>query len=367
MTVLHATEAATVHLSLWARVHDLQVADVDRALYDARTLVKQVAMRRTTFLVPRELLPAVWGSASARAVGQQRRTLERRLHAAGFEAPDAWIAAAREAVLARLRGGEELSAPQLREQVPELAGSFVEGPGTSWGGEYPLAPSALALFAAEGVLVRATNAGLWRVAKPTWTATSAWLGAAESLAAPWPSARGYAELTRRWLWTFGPGTEDDLVWWLGATKSVVRRALADVGAVSVALEDGGTGWLLPDDLDPVEPVAPWASLLPTLDPTPMGWRDRAFYVDPALAAYFFDGGGNAGTSAWWDGRMVGCWLQDGDGVVRLVLHVDIGDEGRAALEREAARLTDWLAGQRIDNVYASRQRRAQPLGRTPRM
>ena len=49
MTVLHATEPATVYLSCWARVASLEVADVARALYEDRTLVKQLAMRRTLF------------------------------------------------------------------------------------------------------------------------------------------------------------------------------------------------------------------------------------------------------------------------------------------------------------------------------
>ena len=73
MTVLHATEPATVYLSLHARVDGLTRADVDRALYDERTLVKQLAMRRTLFVFPRDLLPAAWGSASARVAAQLRR------------------------------------------------------------------------------------------------------------------------------------------------------------------------------------------------------------------------------------------------------------------------------------------------------
>ena len=62
MTVLHATEPATVHLSLHARVADLTVADVDRAFYDARTLVKQLAMRRTLFVFPRGCRPRPGGA-----------------------------------------------------------------------------------------------------------------------------------------------------------------------------------------------------------------------------------------------------------------------------------------------------------------
>ena len=66
MTVWHATEAATVHLALHARVDGLAVTDVERALYEERSLVKQLAMRRTLFAFPRGLLAATLGSASAR-------------------------------------------------------------------------------------------------------------------------------------------------------------------------------------------------------------------------------------------------------------------------------------------------------------
>ena len=66
MTVLHATEAATVHLAVAARAEGVKPEDVDAELYDARSVVKQLAMRRTLFVFPRELLPAAWGSASAR-------------------------------------------------------------------------------------------------------------------------------------------------------------------------------------------------------------------------------------------------------------------------------------------------------------
>ena len=43
MVALHATEAPAVHLTLAARVDRLNVADFDRALYQTRTLVKQLA------------------------------------------------------------------------------------------------------------------------------------------------------------------------------------------------------------------------------------------------------------------------------------------------------------------------------------
>ena len=101
------------------------------------------------------------------------------------------------------------------------------------------------------------------------------------------------------------------------------------------------------------PVEPWAALLPTLDPTVMGWREREFYLDPADTPYLFDTNGNAGNTAWWDGRVVGAWAQDDDAVVQVLPRHDIGAAGRAALDAEAARLTEWLDGVRIVNVYQS--------------
>jgi hypothetical protein len=349
MTVLHATEAPSVYLSLWARVDGLTVADVDRALYDDRTLVKQLAMRRTLFVFPRDLLPAAWGSASARVATALRTRFAKEIEQAGLT-PDgaAWLTAAEAATLARLSDGSELSAQQLREQVPELAGRLDVGKG-KYATTVSVAPRVLTQLGVDGRIVRARNAGHWRTARPQWTAMETWLG---ELPAPAKEREGYAELVRRWLTTFGPGTEADLVWWLGSTKTAVRAALADVAAVEVGLESGGTGWVLPDDEEPAEPVAPWAALLPVLDPTVMGWKERDFYLG-AHGPMLFDTNGNAGTTAWWDGRIVGCWAQDPDGAVVLNLLEDVGSEARAALDAEAARLSAWLDGQRVSTVYPS--------------
>src|SRR5690349_14946160 len=105
VTVLHSTEPATVYLSLWARVDGVTVADVDRALYDDRSLVKQLAMRRTLFVFPRDLLPGVWGSASARVADQLETRLVKEVEAAGHAEDGArWLASVREAVLEALAG-----------------------------------------------------------------------------------------------------------------------------------------------------------------------------------------------------------------------------------------------------------------------
>lgn len=351
LTVLHATEAPSVYLSLRARVPGLTVADVDRVLYDDRSLVKQLAMRRTLFVFPRDLLPAAWGSASARVAASHAARLAKDVEGGGLATDGAaWLAQARQAVLAALAGEDtQLSAQALRELLPELQGTLVMAPGKSYGGDVPVAPRVLTQLGVEGRIVRGRNAGHWRTSRPLWTSMPGWLG---DVPPALPPREGYAQLVRRWLASFGPGTRDDVRWWLGSTLTAVDHALADVEAVEVLLEDGRPAWLLPDDIDDPGPVRPWVALLPVLDPTVMGWKGRDFFLGPH-APMLFDTNGNAGTTAWYAGRVVGCWVQDGDGVVVLELLEEIPARGRAALEREAALLTTWLGGHRVSTVYPS--------------
>ncbi len=352
MTALHATEPATVYLSCWARSASFELADLDRALYTDRTLVKQLAMRRTLFVFPRELLPAVWPGASARVAATERARMTRDVVRAGLVTDgDAWLDQARTEVLALLASKPEgLQAADIRRAVPLMDVRVEARAGESWS-----ASRVLVHLGLTADVVRGVNTGRWPTSRPRWTLMRDWLGA---MPAPWAAEDGYRELIGRWLSTFGPGTEDDIVWWLGSTKSVVRTALAALEAVPVTLDRGETGWLLPDDIDETADPGPWVALLPILDPTVMGWKSRDFYLGPHRP-HLFDRTGNAGTTAWANGRIVGCWTQNPSGEVRLHLLEEVAPAAREALESKATRLTKWLDGVRVPTGYASPAMRAR--------
>jgi hypothetical protein len=340
---LHATDPATVHLSAWARVDGMRVPDMERALYDERSLVKHLAMRRTLFVFPRDTLPVAQAGASHRVAGFERRRLIRAVEGAGLhEDGERWLAEAGRQVVAALADGREATSSELRDELPLLAGGTAYGEGKSWGGEVPVGPRVLTTLSASGQIVRASNDGGWTISRPRWTSMESWLG--EPLAEP-AEADGVAGLVAAWLRAFGPGTVADMRWWLGSTIAAVRRALAQLEAVEVDL-DGQVGHLLPDDLEPGEPVEPWGALLPPLDPTTMGWFDRGWYLGDHKAL-LFDTNGNAGPTVWWDGRIVGGWRQGDAGEVVLQLLEAVGADALDALEHEAARLTGWLAGTRV--------------------
>ena len=122
MTVLHATEASSVYLSCWARVDGLEVADLDRALYEDRSLVKQLAMRRTLFVFPRDLLPAAWSSAAARVAAAERTRIEKGIVKVGIAADgEQWLEQARAEVLAVLADSPDgCTTSEVRAAVPMI-------------------------------------------------------------------------------------------------------------------------------------------------------------------------------------------------------------------------------------------------------
>ncbi len=349
MVCLHATDPATIYLSGWARIEDMTVADLDNALYVDRSLVKHLAMRRTLFVVPREVMSFVQAGASNRVAEAEQRRLIRDVEKAGLHRNgERWLSEAWKEVLAELSGGQEATSSELRDEISLLKGSISYGEGKSWGGQVPVGPRVLTTLSAAGHIVRASNDGGWTTSRPRWASMKSWLG---KDIAPRPEAEGVARLVEGWLRSFGPGTAADIKWWLGSTIAKVRKALADLKAVEVDVA-GQTAYLMSDDLEAIDPVDPWAALLPPLDPTTMGWFERDWYLGP-YKAQLFDTNGNAGATLWWDGRIVGGWRQSDSGEVVLQLLEDIGAEGLRALEHEAARLTEWFGGTRVLSRFPS--------------
>ena len=358
LVALHGTDPGTIFLSAWARVDGFAVADLEAALYEDRSLVKHMAMRRTLWVFPRSVLPLAQAGVSSGVAATERKRLIAEVEKAGLFPDGArWLDDACAQVLAVLSDGTELTSSELRTELPVLEGSMVYGEGRSWGGTVPVGPRVLTVLSAEGKVVRASNVGGWSVSRPRWTSMEAWLG--EPLPTVSPD-EGLARLVERWLRAFGPGTAADLKWWLKSTVAAIRRALEAVGAVEVALApDGSTGWVLPDDLEPVDEVDPWVALLPPLDPTTMGWTDRAWYLGDHKAQ-LFDAVGNAGPTVWCDGRIVGGWRQREDGSAELQLLEKVSRAARSELDALAEELTEWFGGQRVPMRFPS------PLSKQPR-
>ncbi len=342
LVCLHATDAVSVFLSIQARSDGLAPADVERALYDERSLVRMLAMRRTLWAVPRELVPVVFAAATKGVAATQRKRLEGFIRDSGVSTrPNAWLTRAGNAAFAAVAARGEAMTREVVADVPLLATKLRFGAGR-WVTEQSAGARVLPQLAMEGRLVRGRPRGSWISPQFRWVTTEDWLGGPiEEL----DVAAAQAELLRRWLAAFAPATDTDIRWWTGWTARETRAALAAVPHVEVDL-DGATGYVLADDLEPTPPAEPTAALLPTLDPTTMGWKERDWYLGEH-AGILFDSNGNAGPTVWWDGRVVGGWSQRRSGEIVYRLLEDVGADAVAAVEREAARIGAWLGDVRF--------------------
>ncbi len=345
---LHSSDPVTVYLSAAARMATPALGAVDAALYEERSLLRHHAMRRTLWVFGHDTARAAHHGATVAVAAVQRRNLLRSLEASGIGDPEAWLAAAGAEVVDLLTGAGPLTAREVGLRLPDLTRPVPVGSLTSPTPQ-PAHTRVLLVLGFQGRVLRARPTGTWINGQYRWAAARSWFPDGFDADGADPRAAA-AELARRWLWTFGPGTQADLQWWAGWTVAATKRALADVGAVAVEL-DGGTGYVLPDDVEPPEPAPPSTALLPGLDPSTMGWKQRGFHLDPALVPLLFDRNGNGGPTAWVDGRTVGGWTQRKDGTIALRLLTDVGAEAAAALHTQADELEKLLGPVRFTTRF----------------
>jgi hypothetical protein len=119
----------------------------------------------------------------------------------------------------------------------------------------------------------------------------------------------------------------------------------------LSLDDGSTGYVLPDDVGPTRrsPAPTDVALLPSLDSTTMGWKQRAWYLGAhgTFGGPLFDRNGNAGPTVWSAGRVVGGWTTRPDGSIAHELLEPVDRAAAKAIASAAEALTSQLAGSRV--------------------
>ncbi len=345
LVALHSTDPATVYLSIAARSIGLTVADVEGALYDERCVIRHHAMRRTLWVTT----PAV-GELAHAACTRKIAAVERRRSAEFVGDADWFDDAVRQVV--ELVGESPLSSRAIGNALPDLKRQIVYGSDTRNEATGSAHTRAILVAAFDGALTRGRPAGTWIGSQYAWVASGAWSrvdwGRHDELA-------GMIGLVRAWLERFGPGTLADIVWWTGSTKALVRRGLASLDIEPVELS-GGEGIVLADDrddLDDVEPAAPWVAVLPALDPTSMGWKQRDWYLDHETASRVVDRYGNIGPTIWADGRIVGGWIQRPDGEIGIEITRDVAADRRAMIDAEVGRLQAFVGDMRFKVRFPS--------------
>ena len=338
VVVLHATDPATVYLSVLARCPDLSIDDVARELYEERRLVRMLAMRRTLFVVPAELVPVVHAAASVDVAATMRRRLLKELGTLPTEPElpedlDTWLAGVEAGVEQAIDRLGVASGAQLGTAEPRLRTALLPTSDKAHDVRRTITSQVLTLLGAQGRLVRGRPLGAWTSRQHTWEPAAAW----------WPDGiqpldpvQARAQLVEHYLRRFGPATEADVAWWTGWALGTTRNALAAVNTTETA-----GGLVLADDVEPTEEPEPVATLLPALDPTPMGWKQRSWFL-PEDSRPLYDSYGNVGPTIWWGGAVIGGWAVRKDRTVATELLVDRGAHARRAVDAAAEALSPRL-------------------------
>jgi hypothetical protein len=298
-TMLEAVEAvhgiqaqiqAHAYFAVAQRVDGLSAADVDRALWTDKSLIKTWAMRGTVHWLPASEEPMF-----RTGLFQIRRDwIDRNWRSSGLPLDQRQLLF--DAVLDALADGP-LGRQEIAARVVPRIGAWAEPYLTeSWGGIYHT-------MCQYGLVVFGPSTGT----NVTFARRDSW----DTLPAVPDDPAAPAELIRRYLRSFGPATVQDVTYWLGANLRNVLPVWKQLGDEIVPVEtEGKTRWLLAGDVDALKAMDDATlpvRLIPAFDPLLLAPRDKSELLDMRFHKVIY------GIAAWVhpavivDGRVVAKW------------------------------------------------------------
>lgn len=332
MAGVQAQLLSAAQISLWSRVRDLRIADVEEALRE-RTLVKASCMRRTLFLVPSEHLAIFVRGSVRRAEKEIRWTL-------GKGVPGRVVDAAIEAVLQAL--DQPLTRPEIAERVSQTLGVQMQNiHGGGWGSRRKVAAvqvghltfpvvDLLHLAAARGVVCY----GHYRGSEPTFVRADAWIPGWREI----PTEQAEGMLLRMYLRAYGPATAADFALWSGISLTEAREIWArDQASLAPVDLQGWAAAVLQEDLEELaqaEFERPLVRLLPYFDTFLLGHKERDHLVPLQHRPKVYRPQGWIAPVVLVDGRVTAVWEHALEGN-RLRLKV-------AKFGSMSRRITTWV-------------------------
>ena len=285
---LHATIPKTPYLSLFSRAKNFARKQLDEELYEKRSISKIRCMRKTVYILPKQMLSIAY-SATKMMVELSSEHYSRYL---GVTEKDYMKLS--QLILGLLKGRGMTAKEIKNELATDLNVSAV-----------------LNLMCDQGLLIRGNPRNGWKSSLHTYYLFNDYFPDV-NLKEP-DEDRAVELLVHYYLDSFGPVTENDIVWWTGLTKTVVQRALKKLGErlVSVNIDGLGDSFLVLHSDMALENVPNLKSgvvnLLPPLDSYIMGYKERERFLSNQHYCNVFDQSGNAAPTILLDGKVAGVW------------------------------------------------------------
>lgn len=329
---VQAQVQSAAELQLWARLEGLGSADVRRALWEDRTLVRTWCMRGTLHLLAADELPLYVAAL---------RTHDRWWKGAWLRMIDCSVEELRAILdaIADSLDGSPLTREQLADEVGRRVGMRTRDRMLSGWAEM-LKPAAFA-----GRLISGPPQGQ----NVTFVRPDRWLASWKEL----DTADGWRQVVRRYLGAYGPASREDFARWWGmqpaAAGRVLKAAAAELVEVSV---EGHPAWALRRDVAELAlpPAVRPVRLLPAFDPYVLGTRPRQVLVDRRFEDRVFRQAGWISPVVLIGGVAAGVWSYELD---RPRIRIEI-QPFRKLDTAEMARIAEEAAllGEYFDSVPA---------------
>jgi hypothetical protein len=327
---LHATIPKTPYLSLFSRAKNFTRKQLDEELYEKRNLGKIRCVRKTVYVLPKEMLPVAYSATKTMV----ELTSERYSQYLGVTQKDYTKLSQH---ILRLLKGRGMTAKEIKNELAtDLNVSVVVN-----------------LMCDQGLLIRGNPKSGWKSSLHTYHLFSDYFPDV-NLNEP-SNDRAVELLVQYYVGSFGPVTEKDISWWTGLTKTALQGALKKLReqVVSVNIDGFKGGFLLlQSDLALKKAVLPKSrvvNLLPALDSYVMGYKERERFLSYQHYDKVLDRSGNATSTILLDGKVVGVWdfTADKKPFVKILLFEQVENSILNEIYSKAQKIGRFIADKEV--------------------
>ena len=286
---LHSTSLTTSYLSLLARSKSFKKTDLERELYINRTLGRIRGMRKTLFLQTKNMIPIVYSATFNMIEKYFEKYME--FHKVSLKE---YQEISRK--IMNILKGRELPVSEIRKELNSKLSI----------------PAIIQLMCDYGLLIRSKPIKDWKDRRNNYGLFTDYFPNLDLK--KFSEKEAIKKLVYKYVVAFGPVTEVDIAWWTGLPKIKIREAInsfkSQLKRVKIS-NLNGTYIMIEEDIDHLNNIInsgkPALTLLPELDPYPMGYKERERYIDANNYNKVFDRSGNITSSILIDGIVIGVW------------------------------------------------------------
>lgn len=332
---LHATGAKEPYLSLFVRSKQFKKELLHQELFVKKTIAKIRGMRNTLFIVPKEDIVAI---------SQATKSLRINRFEGFFKYTD-WEKEEYDVIekkIIKLLDNIELSTSEIKKKLSsDKSLSLI-----------------ISLMCDRFLLIRGKPLKSWKDNRSKYTLFKNYFPNIDFDELSEQDA--IVIVIKNYINSYGPVTENDIIWWLGLPKTKIIKILKiledqlttiKIGDFKLDYLISNTQLELLNNLEENEKSI--INLLPLLDPYLMSYKDRRRYVSSKDYNYIYDRSGNATTVILLDGRVIGIWDYQEQPLAKIMIHLfyKVSENVFEEIEKLGSSIGKFITGQSVNIKY----------------